>query len=160
IAHIRWWGKYTLTADRMTRISPTQRWLQQYSPEGNRVYTRVKLLDTEFNPESLDIDSPNHTVISGLHNVAGYEPLIMQRYSRALGDAWLDGVSKRDTLTVNDAPLDKKSHVLDLLNTRFLVTYSTLSTQRELLLERKGIGFRYQDLPTDLLKEGELNFDN
>jgi len=160
INHARWWGKYTLTADRMTRISPTQRWLQQYPPEENRVYTRVRLLETELNPEPLDIDSPNHTVIAALHNVAGYEPLILQRYSRALGDAWLDGISKRDTLTANDAPLDGKSHVLDLLNTRFLVTYSTLFTERDLMLERKGIGFRHQDLPGDLLKEGELNFNN
>jgi hypothetical protein len=160
INQTRWWGKYTLTADRMTRISPTQRWLQQYSPEENRVYTRVKLLETELNPEPLDIDSPNQTVIAGLHNVAGYEPLMMQRYSRALGDAWLDGVSKRETLTVNDAPLDRKSHVLDLLNTRFLVTYSNLSAERELLLEKKGIGFMRQDLPADVLKDGELNFEN
>ncbi len=160
IGQARWWGKYTLTADRMTRISPTQQWLQQYPPEGNRIYTRVRLLETELNPEPLDIDSPNHTVIAGLHNVAGYEPLILQRYSRALGDAWLDGISKRDTLTANDAPLDRKSHVLDLLNTRFLVTYSTLFTERDLMLERKGIRFRHQDLPIDLLKEGELNFDN
>src|SRR6266508_1224054 len=57
IDQARWWGKYTLTAERMTRISPTQRWLRQYTPEENRVYTRVKLLDVEFNPEPLDIDS-------------------------------------------------------------------------------------------------------
>ena len=160
ISQARWWGKYTLTADRMTRVSPTQGWLQQYPSEENRVYTRVKLFETELNPESLDIDSPNLTVMAGLHNVAGYEPLILQRYSRALGDAWLDGVSKRDALTANDAPLDSRSHVLDLLNTRFLVTYSTLLIERDLMLERKGIGFRHQDLPMDLLKEGQLNFDN
>jgi hypothetical protein len=160
LGQVRWWGKYTLTADRMTRISPTQQWLQQYPPEENRIYTRVRLLETELNPEPLDIDSPNHTVIAGLHNVAGYEPLILQRYSRALGDAWLDGISKRDTLTANDAPLDRKSHVLDLLNTRFLVTYANLYTERDLMLERKGIRFRHQDLPIDLLKDGDLNFDN
>jgi Bacterial membrane protein YfhO len=159
IDQARWWGKYTLTADRMTRISPVQRWLQQYPPEENRVYTRVKLLDVEFNPEPLDIDSPNNTVLAGLHNVAGYEPLILQRYSRALGDVGMDGVSKRGTFATNDVPLDGKSHVLDLLNTRFLVVYSTLSIEREPLDERNGIGFSYQDLPADLLKEGELNFD-
>jgi hypothetical protein len=144
----------------MTRISPTQRWLQQYPPEENRVYTRVKLLDVEFNPEPLDIDSPNQTVLAGLHNVAGYEPLILQRYSRALGDVGMDGVSKRGTFATNDAPLEGKSHVLDLLNTRFLVVYSTLSIEREPLDQRNGIGFSYQDLPADLLKEGELNFDD
>src|SRR5262245_44641483 len=160
VFHARWWGKYTLTAERMTRISPTQRWLQQYPPEENRVYTRVKLLNMEVNPEPLDIDSPNHTVVAGLHNVAGYEPLILQRYSRALGDVGMDGVSKRDTFEPIVAPLDKKSHVLDLLNTRFLVAYSTLSIEREMLIERNGIGFGQKDFPIDLLKEGELNFDN
>src|SRR5215470_17035918 len=144
----------------MTRILPTQRWLQQYTPEENRVYTRVKLLHMEVNPEPLDVDSPNQTVVAGLHNVAGYEPLILQRYSHALGDVGMDGVSKRGTFTPSDTPLDRKSHVLDLLNTRFLVTYSTLSIERELLVERNGIGFGQKDLPIDLLKEGELNFDN
>jgi hypothetical protein len=97
--------------------------------------------------------------VAGLHNVAGYEPLILHRYSRSLGDVGMDGVSKRDTFEQSDAPLDSKSHVLDLLNTRFLVVYSTLSIEREMLVERNGIGFGQKDLPGDVLKEGELNFD-
>jgi len=160
VGQVRWWGKYTLTADRMTRISPTQQWLKQYPPEENRVYTRVKLLHMEVNPEPLDIDSPNHTIVAGLHNVAGYEPLILQRYSRALGDVGMDGVSKRGTFKPSDAPLDMKSHVLDLLNTRFLVTYSNLSIGPEFLVERNGIGFGQEDLPFELLKEGDLSFDD
>jgi len=160
IGQVRWWGKYTLTADRMTRISPTQQWLQQYPPEENRVYTRIKLLHMEVNPEPLDIDSPNHTIVAGLHNVAGYEPLILQRYSRALGDVGMDGVSKRGTFKPSNAPLDMKSHVLDLLNTRFLVTYSDLSIEPEYLVESNGIRFGQDDLPIDLLKEGELSFDD
>jgi len=143
----------------MTRISPTQRWLQQHPPEENRVYTRVRGLDGQVDPEPLDIDSPNLSVLAGLHNVAGYEPLILQRYSRALGDVGMDGVTGQDTIIPSDSPLDMKSHVLDLLNTRFLVTYKDLSIDREETIEKDGIGFVKRDLPVDLLKDGAINFD-
>jgi hypothetical protein len=159
INQTRWWGKYTLTADRMTRISPTARWLQQYSPEENRIYTRVRLLDGQIDPERLDIDAPNQPVLAGLQNVAGYEPLILQRYSRALGDVGMDGVTVRETVIPSDSPLGMKAHALDLLNTRFLVTYKNLSIDRDELIEKGDIGFAKLDLPADLLKEGEINFD-
>src|SRR5262245_37569340 len=138
----------------MTRISPTQQWLKQYPPEENRVYTRVKLLHMEVNPEPLDVDSPNQTVTAGLHNVAGYEPLILQRYSRALGDVGMDGVSKRGTFEPSDAPLDGKSHVLDLLETRFLVTYSTGVHERDFRIDTNGIRSGQKNPPGDLLGEG------
>jgi hypothetical protein len=158
INQTRWWGKYTLSADRMTRISPTQRWLQQYSSEENRIYTRVRGLDGQIDPEPLDIDVPNLHILAGLHNVAGYEPLMLQRYSRALGDVGMDGVTVQDTVIPSDSPLDMKSHVLDLLNTRFLVTYKDLSIDREETIEKAGIGFLNRDLPTDLLKDGAIKF--
>src|SRR5262245_57890284 len=159
INQTRWWGRYTLTADRMTRISPTQRWLQQYPPEENRIYTRVRAMDGQIDPEPLDIDTPNLHILAGLHNVAGYEPLMLQRYSRALGDVGMDGVTVQDTVNPSDSPLDTKSHVLDLLNTRFLVTYKDLSIDREETIEKNGIGFVSRDLTIDLLKEGEIKFD-
>jgi len=143
----------------MTRISPTQRWLQQQPPEENRVYTRVRGLDGQIDPEPLDIDSPNLSVLAGLHNVAGYEPLILQRYSRALGDVGMDGVTVQESVIPSDSPLDMKSHVLDLLNTRFLVTYKDLAIDREDTIEKDGIGFVTRDLPVDLLKDGAINFD-
>src|SRR5262249_20863711 len=52
-----------------------------------------------------------------------------------------------------------KSHVLDLLNTRFLVTYKDQSIDREEIIEKEGIRFVNRDLPTDLLKDGEIKFD-
>jgi hypothetical protein len=159
INQARWWGRYTLTADRMTRISPTQRWLQQYPPEENRVYTRVRGLDGQVDPETLDINSPNLHILAGLHNVAGYEPLILRRYSRALGDVGMDGVTVQDTVIPSDSPLDMKSRVLDLLNTRFLVTYKNLSIDREETIEKDGIRFVKRDLPIDLLREGAIRFD-
>jgi len=159
INQTKWWGKYTLTADRMTRISPTARWLQQYSPEENRIYTRVRLLDGQIDPEHLDIDAPNQPVLAGLQNVAGYEPLILQRYSSALGDVGMDGVTIRETVIPSDSPLNTKAHALDLLNTRFLITYKNLSIDRDGLIKKWGIGFAKLDLAMDLLKDGEINFD-
>jgi hypothetical protein len=159
INQTRWWGRYTLTADRMTRISPTQRWLQQYPPEENRIYTRIRALDGQIDPEPLDIDTPNLPAMAGLHNVGGYEPLMLQRYSRALGNVGMDGVTVQETVIPSDSPLDMKSHVLDLLNTRFLVTYKDLSIDREETVEKNGVGFSTRDLPVDLLKDGEIKFD-
>lgn len=159
INQTRWWGKYTLTADRMTRISPTARWLRQYSPEENRIYTRVRLLDGQIDPEHLDVDAPNQPVLAGLQNVAGYEPLILQRYSRAFGDIGMDGVTVRETVIPSDSPLSMRAYTLDLLNGRFLVTYNNLSIDRDELIEKEGIGFAKLDLHTNLLKEGEINFN-
>ena len=159
INQTRWWGKYTLTADRMTRISPTARWLQQYSPEENRIYTRVRLLDGQIDPEYLDIDAPNQPVLAGLQNVAGYEPLVLQRYSSALGDVGMDGVTVRETVIPSESPLSTNAHALDLLNARFLVTYNNLSIDRDELIKRGDIGFAKPDLPIGLLKDGEINLD-
>jgi hypothetical protein len=126
-AHV--WFPYARTVAAFTDAPPVSRWLAEYAPEENRVYTRVNLFVVGYwTPPPVDL--PNMTAARGLHNVAGYDQLILERYSRALGDAGPDAVNPRYGVAGKpDATLfAPRSRVLDLLNTSFVVTFANLST--------------------------------
>jgi hypothetical protein len=122
----RWWR--SLPVARFTVKSEPTRLLGQFPPEENRIYTRVELMSEQFD-DPPRLDTSNLTAIHDLHNVAGYEPLILDRYSRALGGAWLDAVHTVTMSAPDRSLLSARSHVLDLLNTRFVVSYSNLGTR-------------------------------
>jgi hypothetical protein len=122
----RWWGS-GFDATRFGAISDATRYLQQFPPEQGRVYTRVDLMTEQYGSPPR-FDAPNLSAISGLHNVAGYEPLILERYSRALGNVGLDSVRSRSNGEVDQSLFEARSHVLDILNTNFVVSYSNLDT--------------------------------
>jgi hypothetical protein len=126
----RWWGNINLSRERFSVVADTTRFLQQFSPNENRVYTRVGLFSEQFEVQPR-IDSPNLSAIHNLQNVAGYEPLILERYSRALGGVGIDSVYQIDRYETDKTLLDSKSHVLDLLNTTHVITYSNLATTLE-----------------------------
>jgi hypothetical protein len=139
-----WWPQ-AKPGSRMTTPTLATRFLQQFPPEQNRIYTRVHLDAEEYNPTPL-FDSQNLTMLYGLHNVAGYEPLILSRYSRALGNAWLDGVGTRGEYNPDPTLFESNSHVLDLLNTTYTLTYENVLKIPESRLELDGIKFaRYYD---------------
>ncbi|HEX9918196.1 MAG TPA: hypothetical protein VGA87_03460, partial [Pyrinomonadaceae bacterium] len=123
----RWWSHFVKPAGRFARVAPLTRYLQQFPPPGGRVYTRFGLYLDEFTRDA-PFDAQNRTALYGLHNVAGYDPLILERYSRALGNVNFDGVIARTGSPDNPALLSDRSHVLDLLNTRHLVAYTNLAT--------------------------------
>lgn len=123
----RWWGYQAKPASRITTPSEITRFLQQFSPTENRVYSRVDLM-SEQESEIPRFDAPNLSGLWGHHEVAGYEPLMLQRYSRALGGAWLDGVHTGDRGPADPTLVSDGSHVLDLLNTTFLISYPNLAT--------------------------------
>ncbi|HEV2881437.1 MAG TPA: YfhO family protein [Pyrinomonadaceae bacterium] len=123
----RWWSHFVKPAGRFARVAPVTRYLQQFPPAEGRVYTRVSLYLDEFLGDA-PFDAQNRTALYGLHNVAGYDPLILERYSRALGNVNFDGVTARTGSPDNPALLSDRSHVLDLLNTRHLVTFANLAT--------------------------------
>jgi len=125
----KWWGPPSLPANRFTAVSPVTRFLQQYPPEQNRVYTRVKLFVEQHATEPR-LDPPNLTALYGLHNVAGYEPLVWERYSRALGDVWLDAVTPLSGAKPDFSLFDERSHVLDLLNTTYVAAFTNLELDR------------------------------
>jgi Bacterial membrane protein YfhO len=126
----RWWGSINFTAQRFAARSDTTRYLNQFPPSENRVYTRVDLFSEQFVAQPR-LDAVNLSAIYDLQNVAGYEPLILERYSRALGDAGVDAVHRLTTYAPDHSLLTARSHVLDLLNTRYVVAYSNLATALE-----------------------------
>lgn len=145
----RWWGNLSLPARRYAVIAPTTRYLQQFPPEQNRIYTRVELFSEEFNiPPRLD--PTNLSAIYGQHNVAGYEPLVLERYSRALGGISLDGVMPRPGFNPNFSLFTSRSHVLDLLNTTYVVSYTELGTSYRQPMMNEGIIFASSDLSCEL----------
>src|SRR4029077_1541419 len=106
-----------------------------------RVYTRVGMYSEEFRSEPR-LEAPNLTMFWDLQNVAGMEPLIIDRYSRALGNVGPDSGTPRPGFPTNDDLLGPRSHVLDLLNTTNVVTYSgALEFYEEQLSYHEGIGF-------------------
>jgi hypothetical protein len=95
------------------------RFMQSYPAEQNRVYTRVRL----FSDETIvprRVDAPNVSAIFDVQNVAGYEPLIFARYSRALGNVALDTASPQPGFAPDPTIFGERSAVLDLLNTTFV----------------------------------------
>ena len=125
VAH--WWGRVNLPAARFSVPGEATRFLQQTAPTAGRVYTRVDLFNEQFDIPPR-FDAPNLSAVWGLENVAGYEPLILERYSRALGGVGLDSVRTFDTGLPDPTLLTARSRVLDLLNTTHFVSYAGLAS--------------------------------
>lgn len=136
----RWWFPSTEFSGRSTAVSSATRFLQRYPPEHNRVYTRVDFFSETFTV-SPRLDAHNLTALHGLHNLAGYEPLFLERYSRALSNVNLDAVNPRPGFAPNYPLFESQSHVLDLLNTTFVVTYANFATAPDPLIMKDGVGF-------------------
>ena len=121
----RWWGNKGMPASRFATEAEATQYLKQFPATENRVYTRVAL--TEQFESQPRFDCADVSAVTGLQNVAGYEPLIFDRYSRALGGVGPDSVLRFSAPSPDDSLLTAKSHVLDLLNTSFVVSYSNLA---------------------------------
>jgi hypothetical protein len=145
----RWYEGMLLTGERFRVVSPTTRLLQNYPPEENRAYTRVELYSEEFTTTPR-FEAPNLTALHHIQNLAGYEPLIFERYSRALGGVGMDTVSPREGFAPNTQLFQPRSHVLDLLNTTFVVSYLNLATTLQSLIHQNGVAFFKSDMQTAL----------
>ncbi|HUE84328.1 MAG TPA: YfhO family protein [Pyrinomonadaceae bacterium] len=121
----RWWGRTGNPAEYFSTPSDATRYLKEFAPEHHRIYTRTSLMAEEFNPTPR-LDGANVSALYGLHNVAGYEPLILDRYSRALGGLWIDAVHTADRGEPDSSLFTTNSQVLDILNTAFVVAYPNL----------------------------------
>jgi hypothetical protein len=142
-AHIstwHWWRPFAEPAARYTTPGSATRFLQQFPPEFNRVYTRVNRFVEELTLTPR-LDPANVTALYSLHNVAGAEPLILDRYSRALGRVLDDAVTPRFGAQPNLALFGSRSHVLDLLNTRFVVAYAGLVTAPDFLINKDNVKY-------------------
>lgn len=121
----RWWGHAGLPAARFKMEGQATSYVKQFPINENRLYTRVALTEQFESPPRFDC--ANVSAVTGLQNVAGYEPLILDRYSRALGGVGPDSVLRFSAPTPDDSLLSARSHVLDILNTSFVVSYSNLA---------------------------------
>lgn len=149
----RWWWPTLKPASRFTAVSEPTTLLRKYPPAENRIYTHVYPMVEEYaSPPRLE--PANLTMLYGLQNVAGNEPLILDRYSRALGDVYIDAVKTRPGYPWDPTLFTSTSHVLDLLNTRFIVSYPYLETEPAPPVSKDGIKFSVRDLDT-LLKPGQ-----
>jgi len=83
----------------------------------------------------------------------------MERYSRALRGLSGDAVNTEPFITLNPALLDSKSHVLDLLNARFITSYSHLLSAPGGLIEKDGVGFHPSDVAANLSQDAPTNLD-
>jgi hypothetical protein len=155
IGFSRWIGDLLLTAERFSVVSPTTRFLQNFPPEQNRVYTRVQLYAEEFTLAPR-IDVTNLSALRGIQNVAGYEPLILERYSRALGGVGMDAVTPRAGYMRNSDLFQSRSRVLDLLNTTHVVSFSGLAPVEETMVYREGIAFAQTDTLSALPPRGSI----
>ncbi|HEV2801024.1 MAG TPA: YfhO family protein [Pyrinomonadaceae bacterium] len=146
----RWYEGMLFTEERFRVVSPTTRFLQNYPASEMRVYTRVQLYSEEFTTRPR-LEAPNLTALYGIQNLAGYEPLIFERYSRALGGVGMDTVSEREGYAGKNARLFRpRSHVLDLLNTHFVVSYSNLALAVQNLMHREGVAYFMADMQTSV----------
>jgi hypothetical protein len=149
----RWWWPALKTTERLNAASATTRFLKNYPTDQNRIYMRT-ILWNEEHLQDPRIDTGNLAMPHGLRNAGGYEPLILERYSRALGNVWMDASSPRAGATPNLDLFEPRSHVLDILNTSFVVSYSDLLTEPTPVVQRDGIRLNSRDLEMGL-KPGE-----
>jgi hypothetical protein len=135
-----WWWPKAKTPDRFNTEAIATRFLKDKNPQGDRVYAHTSIWAEEY-LAAPRIDPPNVSALRGLREVGGYEPLLLERYSRALGNITIDGVYPRPGYTFDDKMFASESHVLDLLNTRFSVGYTSLATVPDSLIEKDGVQF-------------------
>lgn len=118
--------------------APSTKFMQKYEPTENRVFTSTS---TYFNLKLPVAEPHNISMVRGLHNAAGYEPLLPKRYADAFGSGLLF-----NTPTIN-APLDPQIlqpewQVLDLLNVRLVADFSSFNTD---FIEKEGVLFPVND---------------
>jgi len=110
--------------------SQATRFIQQL-PAG-RVYTDGPHVSGLF-------DSFNMVVPFGLQNVAGYEPAMLLRFSQALGNVGPDTSQIRSGMSSDGTLLEDRSHVLDILNTKYVTSFWDLGDQVDQAGEYEGI---------------------
>jgi hypothetical protein len=147
----------SVTAEQIDSFGESTRFLQTQLNEQCRNYSLINPYSITFDPKRGD-DGVNWTALAGIQNLNGYESLIMDRYIRALRNVSWDTASTEQFIILDLSLLDSNSHVLDLLNTCFVTSYSNLSflpasepTYRSSLpIPKDGIEFSIYDMATNL----------
>jgi Bacterial membrane protein YfhO len=144
-----WWRPFIKSSARLQTPAPATRWLREHIADRVRVYPRVERFTDEFNANPR-VDAPNLTGLYGLESIAGYEPAILERYSRALGNVYLDAVTPLPGYAANNELFGSRSRVLDLLCTQFVVTYDPDSLETRQTIEKGGMQFAAEEIDTSV----------
>jgi hypothetical protein len=118
-----WWVPSAKSRAELERVGPVTAYVAQFHPSEYRVYTHIN----PFGEEPITdrpADAPNMTAIRGLAEVAGYDPMIFERYSQALGDVGMFAMPMGWNVPPDSdysGPFNLRSHVLDILNARYVV---------------------------------------
>ena len=132
-----WWRYVRKPAEHFSTPAAATRFMQSYPAEQNRVYTRVRL----FSDETIvprRVDAPNVSAVFRVQNVAGYEPLIFARYSRALGNVALDTTGPQPGFAPDPTVFGERSVALDILNTTFVAVLTDTDEPAMLTLVKPG----------------------
>ncbi len=142
------WASPSVRAEWFDRVTGPTKFLNDHRSDFERVYMRVLGFDRR-DTEGRNLEFLNLAARHKLHNIAGYEPLILDRYSRALGNVWLDGVRGKLGTPPDFSLFDPRSKVLDILNTRLVAGYSNLGAALPGTIERDGVTFSASDFRQD-----------
>ena len=146
----QWWPGTAKPAARFTTPGLATRYLQQFPPQANRVYTHANL-GVDENAAIPRFDVLDQPALYGLHNAAGYEPLLLERYSRALGDVDYDAVRPRAGHSPPRELFGPQSRVLDLLNVTHVIAFRDLvKPPPAQLTQHESIGFAADELALEL----------
>ena len=155
----RWWPGTAKPAARFTTPGRATQYLQQFPPEANRVYTHANL-GVDENAATPRVDVLDQPAIYGIHNAGGYEPLLLERYSRAFGDVDYDAVRPRAGIASSRELFGPKSHVLDLLNVTHVVAFSDLTKPAPTeIIHHDDIDFAADDLASELKPANEVTIN-
>ncbi|HKQ77429.1 MAG TPA: YfhO family protein [Blastocatellia bacterium] len=138
----RWWANGATPSEYYDQVSPPSRFLQNYPPEQNRIYTSPA--------EGFILNLPraepyNISARRGLHDAAGYEPLMSERYNRAFGGAW--PFSPAISSPPDKQMIEPNWQLFDLFNVRFAVEFATPPVNWE---EKDGARFAVTDVRFNL----------
>lgn len=131
---------YSSPISRLNYLSPTTKAAQQSPPEQHRAYFQFTM-DADHNSAQPRLDPPNISALAGLHSVSGFEPLMLERYSRALNSSNWNIVNRAPWLYADQTLFQARSHVLDLLNTTHVISYADFVYSPGPTMEKDGIQF-------------------
>jgi hypothetical protein len=132
------------TAQQAQHLSASGQFLRQLPPEQNRVY-HFSDWTAEAEARTAEIDWLNRPAMFGIQSVAGYEPLMFERFSVALGNGDWNQVSASPYLSPERSVLSSNSRVLDLLNVTHILTYKFLRVFPASFTQTQGINFFPED---------------
>jgi hypothetical protein len=135
----------SVTARHFDSFGGSTRFLQKHLNEQGRNFSLIHPYSVDQGIDR-DLDTVNWTALAGIQDLNGYESLIMERYSLALNRTFGGGVNVEPIITADPKLFEPKSHILDLLNTQFVTSYSNLSFSPDTLGEKDGIRFKQDDL--------------